>query len=163
MLKLRPIPVSLSKNSIIYLIVTWFHSGRVRPASGTWGTLAALPACILISLLSGPGGLFVFVIITACAGVWAIERYAPHADRPDPSEVVIDEVMGMAITAIFIPNTISAWILAFVLFRLFDSIKRGPVGWCDKHFKGAVGVMADDAVAGIFAGVLTFILLSLVS
>jgi phosphatidylglycerophosphatase A len=163
MLKLRPVPLTISPTSPIYLIATWFHSGRIRPASGSWGTLAALPACALAWLAADWVGLVALIIVSWFAGIWAITAYAEHADKLDPSEVVIDEVFGLAVTLLFIlPATATplGWFLGFVLFRIFDSIKRGPVGWCDSNIKGAVGVMVDDAMAGVLAGITSVFLLS---
>jgi phosphatidylglycerophosphatase A len=81
----------------------------------------------------------------------------------DPSEFVMDELAGqfLALWAISYPSwahgiDITAlwpgWVTAFVLFRLFDILKPGPVGWADRK-KGAVGVMMDDVIAGIFAAI----------
>jgi phosphatidylglycerophosphatase A len=105
-------------------------------------------------------GLVALIVASWFAGIWAITRYADHAPKPDPSEVVIDEVFGLAITYLFLPIGWAPWILGFVLFRVFDSIKRGPVGWCDRNIKGPVGVMTDDAVAGILAGLTALFVLS---
>jgi phosphatidylglycerophosphatase A len=160
MLKLRPVPLTISPTSPIYLIATWFHSGRIRPASGSWGTLAALPACALAWLAADWVGLVALIIVSWFAGIWAITAYAEHAEKFDPSEVVIDEVFGLAITLLFLPADFWGWVLGFVLFRIFDSIKRGPVGWCDSNIKGAVGVMVDDAMAGVLAGLTSVFLLS---
>ncbi len=160
MLKLRRVPLTISPYSAPYLIATWFHAGRIRPASGSWGTLAALPACWLVWLAADWMGIAALIIASWFAGIWAITHYAEHADKPDPSEVVIDEVFGIAVTLLFVPDTLAGWLMGFVLFRVFDSIKRGPVGWCDKNIKGAVGVMTDDAMAGVMAGLTTLFLLS---
>jgi len=160
MLKLRPVPLTISPLSPAYLVATWFHSGRIRPASGSWGTLAAVPVCLLMDVVIGWPGLVALIIASWFAGIWAITRYADHASKTDPSEVVIDEVFGLAITYLFLPLSWSGWILGFILFRIFDAIKRGPVGWCDKHIKGPVGVMTDDAVAGILAGLTALFVLS---
>ncbi len=152
MFSIRPLPQSLSKMSFVTLIVTWLHSGRIKPASGTWGTLAAMPFIWIIWQLGGGLGLTIFAIMSFSAGLWAIPRYTSLIANDDPSEVVLDEVIGIALT--FVPLIYahwSVWIVGFAAFRLFDAVKVGPVGWCDRHFKGAWGVMLDDVVAGIFA------------
>ena len=155
MLRLRPLHPELSPFSVVYLIVTWFQSGRIRPASGSWGSLAAAVCCWIIQDLGGWQALFVFMILSGGIGLWAVKQYARKTDNPDPSEVVIDEVLGFAIVGLLVPFSMGYWIIGFILFRLFDSIKRGPVGWCDKNIKGPLGVMIDDVVAGLFAGFLT--------
>ncbi|TNF18210.1 MAG: phosphatidylglycerophosphatase A [Rhodobacteraceae bacterium] len=145
------------------LIATVFYSGYLRPAPGTWGTLAALPLGWLVAELTGFYG---FVLATAIAfglGLWATgEETRGKADH-DPGEIVIDElvgvwialmpvvygasVMGAALLALY-----PGWIAAFVLFRLFDIWKPGPVGWADRQ-GGPMGVMLDDVIAGVFAAV----------
>ena len=153
MIKIRPVPPAVNPYSFSYLISTWLQSGRIRPVSGTWGTLAAVPFCWAVSSLFGVAGLIVFAALVFVAGVNAVAAYLPLAKQADPSEVVVDEVVGLAIAWAFIPANHFWWMFfAFVLFRIFDSIKFGPVGWCDKNIKGALGVMTDDVVAGGMAG-----------
>ena len=135
-----------------YLIATWFQSGRIRPASGSWGSLAALPFCWAIKMYTGQFGLLVFAVLVGIIGTWAVNYYLEHTHTEDPSEVVIDEVLGMALLFFALPAHDWRWIVAgFVLFRILDSLKPGPIGWCDKHIKGARGVMCDDIVAGMIA------------
>lgn len=158
MIKIRPVPSGVNPFTFNYLIVTWLFSGRLRPLSGTWGSLAALPFCWAISSLAGPIGLIVFAFFAFATGLKALKDYLPRAGQLDPSEVVIDEVVGMAIMWAFLPsNAFTSILFGFVLFRLFDAIKIGPVGWCDKKIKGAMGVMVDDVVAGLMAGLTIFI------
>lgn len=153
MLRLRPVPAALTGTEPFYLIVTWFQSGRIRPASGTWGSLAALPFCWIIKAIGGLPLIVAFAVSMFFIGIWAVQHYTPHAKTPDPSEVVIDEVVGMAIVWAFTPaNSVLLALAGFFLFRFFDAFKRGPVGWCDKNIKGALGVIVDDAVAGLIAG-----------
>lgn len=96
--------------------------------------------------------MLIVVLAAFVAGVWAVRLYLQHSKQPDPSEIVIDEVIGMAIVWLAIPS--ESFLLAvfgFIAFRFFDAFKRGPVGWCDKNIKGAMGVIVDDVVAGIIA------------
>ena len=158
MIKIRPVPAAVNPFSFSYLTATWLQSGRLRPLSGTWGSLAALPFCWAVSALAGPVGLIVFAGLAFAAGLKALKDYLPRAGQLDPSEVVIDEVVGMAIMWAFLPaNNFWPIVFGFIFFRIFDAIKIGPVGWCDKKIKGAAGVMADDVVAGLMAGLTIFI------
>lgn len=153
MISIRPYPPSIHGDEVSYLLATWFQSGRIRPASGTWGSLAALPFCWAIKALGGIWLSAAFVVLIVALGIWSIKKYASHTRHLDPAEVVIDEVAGMAVLWLFTPvNSITLIIIGFMLFRIFDAVKRGPVGWCDKNIKGAPGVMVDDLVAGLFAG-----------
>lgn len=145
------------------LIATFFYVGHVRPAPGTWGSLAALPAAYIIISWAGFFGLIFASFIVYWVGYWAtIEQTRDMADH-DPSEIVIDEVVGQWIA--LLPVAYGAnmmqvellalwpgWIAAFGLFRLFDITKPWLVGWADQR-DDAVGVMLDDVIAGIFAAI----------
>jgi phosphatidylglycerophosphatase A len=159
MISIRRLPPTLHGTEPFYLLSTWFYAGRIKPVSGSWGSLAALPLCWLLKYLGGDVTLIVFGIAVFFAGMWAIKEYMPHTKNVDPAEVVIDEVVGMAITFLAIPVA-NLWLIAigFVAFRLFDGIKRGPVGWCDRNVKGPLGVMVDDVVAGALTVILLLIL-----
>jgi len=146
-----------------HLIATFFYVGHLRPAPGTWGSFAALPAAWVIYALSGPWGLLAGVFVSYVLGVWATGVETKGKDNHDPSEIVIDEVCGQWIA--LLPLAIGAarqdvsilalwpgWIAAFALFRLFDITKWGPVGWADR-MQGPTGVMLDDVIAGLFAAV----------
>ncbi|MEO0859018.1 MAG: phosphatidylglycerophosphatase A [Pseudomonadota bacterium] len=149
------------------LVATFLGVGHLRPAPGTWGSLAALPMAWLVM----QGGPFLFTAVTAMLlplGYWATVQVTAGALDHDPSEVVIDEVLGQwiallpivwgawaagaAVTALW-----PGWLAAFVAFRLFDIWKPGPVGWLDAR-KDAWGVMLDDAVAGGFAACVVVLL-----
>lgn len=146
-----------------HLIATFFYAGHLRPAPGTWGSLAALPAAWVIYVLTGPWGLVAGVVMSYFLGVWATAEETRGKDNHDPKEIVIDEVCGQWIA--LLPIAFGAanngvditalwpgWIAAFALFRLFDITKWGPVGWADR-MHGPTGVMLDDVIAGIFAAI----------
>ncbi|WP_380052339.1 phosphatidylglycerophosphatase A [Falsihalocynthiibacter sp. SS001] len=142
-------------------IAVFFGAGLIKPAPGTWGSLAALPVFLLVHLYGGFVGVVLATISVIFIGIWAIEKETRGKDDHDPSEIVIDEVAGMWI-ALF-PVSYGAqimgapilalypgWIAAFLAFRLFDITKPGPVGWADRR-NDALGVMLDDVIAGIMA------------
>ncbi|MEO1137891.1 MAG: phosphatidylglycerophosphatase A [Pseudomonadota bacterium] len=146
---------------VTHLIVTFGGIGHLRPAPGTWGSLAALPVAWLLHQLGGPMLLALGVIVSFALGWWATYLETKGKDDHDPSEIVIDEVAGQWLA--FLPVSIGAthaaaaltalwpgWIAAFVLFRLFDILKPGPIGWADRR-GDALGVMLDDVIAGMFA------------
>ncbi len=76
------------------LLATWFGSGLLPKAPGTWGSLASLPCAIVIAALAGPWGLLAAVLAVTVAGLWAADVYAARSGESDPGEVVIDEVAG---------------------------------------------------------------------
>ena len=144
-----------------HLIATFFYVGHIRTAPGTWGSLAALPAAWVIYMLAGPWGIVAGVILSYGIGLWATAEETRGKDNHDPSEIVIDEVCGQWIALLPIAfgaanNGVAilalwpGWIAAFLLFRLFDITKWGPVGWADR-MHGPTGVMLDDVIAGVFA------------
>lgn len=139
------------------MVATLGPVGHLRPAPGTWGSLAALP----LAWLAMQGGTVLFTVLTVALlplGWWAVARATVGAADHDPSEIVVDEVLGQWIallpvawgawsTGFSVERLWPGWIAAFLLFRLFDIWKPGPVGWMDRR-TDAGGVMLDDAVAG---------------
>lgn len=147
-----------------HLIATVLYVGHLRPAPGTWGSLAALPMAWGLHLLGGPLLLVIATVLTALLGWWATAQETAGKDDHDPSEIVIDEVVGQWIA--LLPVSLGAavagqgfldlWpgiLVAFLAFRLFDIWKPGPVGLADRQ-EGPMGVMLDDIVAGWLAALI---------
>ena len=126
--------------------------GRIRPAPGTWGSLAALlPAAGMA--MAGDWLLEIGVVVACIIGVKAADIYEAHSGKKDASEVVIDELAGQWIALLVIPFDWRWWLTAFLLFRLFDIAKPGPVKMAER-LPGGIGVMADDVVAGVLVAAL---------
>jgi phosphatidylglycerophosphatase A len=143
------------------LIGTVLGVGYIRPASGTWGSLVALPWGWLLHVIGGFPMLIIGILVAFGAGWWATAQMTAGSTDHDPSEIVIDEVAGQWIA--LLPLSYAAWsmgldilvmwpgwIAAFVLFRLFDIWKPLLIGWADRR-GDPLGVMLDDVIAGIFA------------
>lgn len=147
------------------LIATWFGSGYLTPAPGTWGTIAAQPVAWAILQAVPAPWLIPAAGILFAIGAWSANRFDALTAGHDASEIVVDEVVGVWLTlgimAIYAPLTWKAWIAAFVFFRLFDIWKPFPINLIDRHTGGGVGVMLDDAVAGVYAGIAGILLLVL--
>jgi phosphatidylglycerophosphatase A len=152
------------------LLATWFGAGLLRPAPGTWGTLAALPFALALHLAGGFPALAAGTITIFALGWWLAARLTGPAD-PDPSEIVIDEVAGvwLALWPVSLGAQmagVEAWrlwpgILTGVLaFRLFDIWKPGPVGWADR-LHSPLGLMLDDIIAGALAALVVVALAAL--
>lgn len=154
-----------------HLIATFFYIGHLRPAPGTWGSSAALPAAAILYVIAGPYAVVAGIAIAYALGLWATQVETAGKDDHDPSEIVIDEVVGQWLA--LLPVLFGAasngtpvlalwpgWIAAFVLFRFFDITKLGPVGWADRR-GDATGVMLDDVIAGVFAALGVMILAAL--
>lgn len=150
------VPLSRAHPAVIWS--TWFWSGLSPKAPGTAGSLAALPVGVLILYFSGPEVLALASLIVLFTGWWSTKIYLERTGKSDPGEVVIDEVGGLWITLLAADNNPLLILLAFLLFRLFDIWKPWPIGWVDRNIKGAFGVMLDDYVAGLIAGLLLFII-----
>ena len=133
------------------LLATGFGVGLLPKAPGTWGSLAALPCAWLIVWAGGPIALACAAAAAFGLGWWASEIYAKG--RSDPGEVVIDEVAGQWLVLIAAPLDFGLYALGFVLFRLADITKPWPANWAERRLPGGLGIMADDSVAGVYAGV----------
>jgi len=134
-------------------IATLFGLGRVRTAPGTIASLVALPLSFVLATYGGRASvLFAAVFITALGG-WACEHYVRQTGTKDPPECVVDELAGQLLALSFAPRGILAYVLAFVLFRALDIWKPGPIAAAEK-LPGGLGVMADDVLAGLLAGLL---------
>jgi phosphatidylglycerophosphatase A len=132
-------------------IASGFGCGFVPLAPGTVASAATLIAGALLLAVS-PAFIPALVLILTVAGLWAIR--AARIDG-DPGWVVIDEIAGQLLTLCSLAHaSLIGLLAAFVIFRLFDVTKPGPVGWADRQ-AGAAGIMADDLIAGaIAAGIL---------
>lgn len=155
-------------NRTAILIATGFGLGQVPRAPGTAGSLGAV--AIFTPLLLGLGNPFVqfsylfLIVCVALAAQWAAEQALPHWGTPDPQAVVIDEILGqlLAYGGLVLaaalgrpPGSLRAagWLLliGFVLFRIFDVLKPFPIRQSER-LPGAAGVLLDDTLAGLYAG-----------
>lgn len=140
------------------LIATWFGVGLMRRASGTWGSLAAIPFALAIASASGPTGLGLAALAVTLVGIWA--AHVVCEEEKDSSVVVVDEVAGQWLA--LVPAGLDPWLIlaAFVLFRVFDVAKPWPISWIDRNTRTGFGVMIDDIVAGLIASALVMALSS---
>ena len=137
-------------DKLIVALATGLYSGKMPFAPGTWGSAFALIPWFFCRNLALPHYFIVMAIIFV-VGFLTAGSVEKILDKPDPGCVVIDEIMGMFITLTLAPNHPAAWILGFVLFRIFDVWKPFPVSWFDTHLHGGIGIMMDDVIAGIYA------------
>ncbi|OFW06841.1 MAG: hypothetical protein A3H96_14345 [Acidobacteria bacterium RIFCSPLOWO2_02_FULL_67_36] len=131
-------------------VATAGYCGYSPVAPGTAGSAAGLVVYLLV-WWSGSRAVEIGLILAVFAvGVWAGTIAERYFGGIDPGPVVIDEVLGMLITLAFIPAGITAAFAGFVLFRIFDVFKPYPAGRFEK-LHGGLGVMADDAMAAVYA------------
>lgn len=157
---------SLKDPRVIFL--SFFATGFSPKAPGTMGSLASLPLLFVLALLLPTLMLqLIFFLIITIAGTYYCHQWIKNQNSQadhDPSWIVIDEVAGMLIAWIIVGGTqeFIDLLLIFVFFRLFDISKIWPVSTFDR-MENAIGVMFDDIVAGILAGLLTLLSLKVIA
>ncbi len=131
-------------------LATFGYCGYFPFAPGTVGSAAGL--VVYAAVRSGHSGLLESAVIAVlfAAGVWAGTTAERYFGGIDPGPIVIDEVVGMLMTLAFIPVGWSGALAGFLLFRIFDVIKPYPAGRFER-LHGGLGVMADDAMAAVYA------------
>lgn len=151
------------------LFLTFGGAGLSPKAPGTVGTLASLPVGIAILYYLGMETLFILTLTITVIGIFEVNKYEKETGTHDQQHIVIDEAAGMwlslmiayttAITMTYPYAEILAIIFSFATFRLFDIWKPSTIGWIDRELKGGLGVMLDDILAGVAAGLLTSLIL----
>ncbi|MFZ2006485.1 MAG: phosphatidylglycerophosphatase A [Stellaceae bacterium] len=136
------------------LIATGFGIGLLPKAPGSWASLAALPVGWLIGMKFGPAGLLIAAAIAFIAGWWASAIVAKASGILDPGFVVIDEIAAQLLVLAAAPLDWRFYLMAFLLFRLFDIWKPFPVNWLDRTVKGGFGIMLDDVAAALYVLIL---------
>ena len=119
------------------------------PFPGTMGSIVAFLILYPLRLYSFSLFLFAFVV-SSCVGYYAIDFSLDYFNVKDPSIIVFDEVLGVFTSLLLLPVSSMYVILLFLLFRFFDITKIVGISWFEK-LPGAVGVIADDVIAGMYA------------
>lgn len=137
----------------VYFIAFGFGSGLLPFAPGTWGTLVAIPLYLLLAPL--PPVLYVILVLALfLVGVWCSDVVTADLGEQDYPGIVWDEVVGYLLTMFCAPQGLIWVVLGFLLFRLFDILKPPPINLVDRHIQGGLGVMLDDVLAAIPAGLI---------
>ncbi len=137
-----------------------WYAGRSPVAPGTVGSAVAALLAPWLFLPLPLGWRVVVLLAVFCGGAWAAGRAARVLGRCDPGSVVIDEVAGQWVTMLPFATLSPLGVLtAFVLFRVFDILKPGPVGASESWLDGGPGIMIDDVVAGACAAAVLAVLL----
>lgn len=135
------------------LFLTFFYSGLSPKAPGTMGSIAATLVAVLIITYMSMETLTLLTILFTILGVKTINAYESSTGEHDHQSIVIDEVVGVWIALILSSGTWLQIVLSLVFFRIFDIWKPSVIGKIDKNVKGGWGVMGDDMLAGMFAGI----------
>lgn len=135
--------------------LTGCYVGTLKKAPGTWGSLFGVILTGFILHYFPQSTLFLFAILLTIIAIKEINSYEKAGGVHDDPQIVIDEIVGILFGASILPNPHPIWLLVlFVAFRYFDIKKPSIIGRAEK-LPGGVGVMADDIIAGIAAGLLT--------
>ncbi|MFB3816241.1 MAG: phosphatidylglycerophosphatase A [Candidatus Methylomirabilales bacterium] len=134
-------------------LVQWLAAGGglgfVPGMPGTAGSLLGLALCVPLLALDWRAHLGVALLAAVAAG-WVAARAAAELGRPDPPEIVADEVAGMLLAAVALPASAYELTAVFLLFRLFDVVKPSPLPHLER-LPGGLGILADDLAAGLLA------------
>ena len=153
---MSPIPARLLAHPPI-LLATGFGSGLSPVAPGTAGTLASL---LLFTVLRDTGWpLLILCVAGFLAGILICRLTSDRLGVHDHGGIVWDEFIGMWVTLLWVPLSLTSIVAGFVLFRLFDILKPWPIGPLDKRVHGGLGIMLDDLIAGVFANLCLQLLL----
>lgn len=134
----------------VHILAFGFGSGLAPKAPGTFGTLAAIPLFLILSLFSTPV-YFAVTLFFMLIGPWICGYAARSLNVHDHPGIVWDEIVGLLIALFLFPPTWLNIVLGFALFRLFDILKPWPISWFDKNMHGGFGIMIDDVIAGFMA------------
>ena len=150
-------PPDTKEPRLARMLATCFGAGDLPGAPGTWGSIAALPMAVIAVMIGGQFLLMALILFGFVVGVWASGKLAAFHRLEDPQRVVIDEVIGQWLAILPVALDWRFYVVAFVLFRFADITKPWPLKDLEK-LHGGVGIMADDVGAGVYAGVLTWLI-----
>ncbi len=149
----------MDKFSLRACFLTLFFSGYSKKAPGTIGSLVALLLGLPILIFSA-NTLFLGAIFVGLIAIAQIDKEEEETKRHDSSYIVIDELVGMWLAMAISGLSLAGVILSFIFFRIYDITKPSLIGKIDKEVKGGLGVVADDALAGVLAGLSALLVIS---
>ena len=138
-------------NKISHVLATCLGVGSIPFAPGTWGSLFAVLLIYNIAFLQE--WIILATALTVAFSWWVCVEVHKET-KSDSSEIVIDEFAGMFVACMFINHDFISLVFAFLFFRFFDIVKPWPISWIDKNIKNGPGILIDDLLAGLFAGIL---------
>jgi phosphatidylglycerophosphatase A len=142
--------MQMKKDWMFLTLASVFGLGYLPGAPGTFGSVAGVPLWAAArSLPFQPWGYIAATAVMVGIAIWIAEKAERIYGEHDVQHIVIDETAGLMVTAIGVPFRWPEMLIAFVLFRLFDTVKPWPVGWADRRVPGGFGVVLDDVLAGL--------------
>ena len=140
-------------NHWVHFLAFGFGSGAAPKAPGTFGTLAAVPVFLLLAQLP-LWAYLVVVVLSFPVGIYLCGQASRDMGVHDHGGIVWDEIVGMYVTLLAAPLSVTGWVLAFILFRVMDIVKPWPIRDLDHSMRGGVGIMLDDLAAALYAAIL---------
>ncbi|GAA7965019.1 phosphatidylglycerophosphatase A [Helicobacter pylori] len=150
----------MNKFSLRACFLTLFFSGYSKKAPGTIGSLVALLLGLPILIFSA-NTLFLAAILIGLIAIAQIDKEEEESKIHDSSYIVIDELVGMWLAMAISGLSLAGVILSFIFFRIYDITKPSLIGKIDKEVKRGLGVVADDALAGVLAGLSVLLIINI--
>ncbi|MGN8402283.1 phosphatidylglycerophosphatase A family protein [Helicobacter pylori] len=150
----------MDKFSLRTCFLTLFFSGYSKKAPGTIGSLVALLLGLPVLIFSA-NTLFLGAVFVGLIAIAQIDKEEEETKRHDSSYIVIDELVGMWLAMAISGLSLAGVVLSFIFFRIYDITKPSLIGKIDKEVKGGLGVVADDALAGVLAGLSALLVISI--
>ncbi len=150
----------MNKFSLRACFLTLFFSGYSKKAPGTIGSLVALLLGLPILIFSA-NTLFLAAVLIGLIAITQIDKEEEESKIHDSSYIVIDELVGMWLAMAISGLSLAGVILSFIFFRIYDITKPSLIGKIDKEVKGGLGVVADDALAGVLAGLSALLVINI--
>ncbi len=150
----------MDKFSLRACFLTLFFSGYSKKAPGTIGSLVALLLGLPVLIFSA-NTLFLAAILIGLIAIVQIDKEEEESKIHDSSYIVIDELVGMWLAMAISGLSLAGVVLSFIFFRIYDITKPSLIGKIDKEVKGGLGVVADDALAGVLAGLSVLLIINI--
>ncbi|GHQ39519.1 phosphatidylglycerophosphatase A [Helicobacter pylori] len=150
----------MNKFSLRTCFLTLFFSGYSKKAPGTIGSLVALLLGLPILIFSA-NTLFLAAVLIGLIAIAQIDKEEEESKIHDSSYIVIDELVGMWLAMAISGLSLAGVILSFIFFRIYDITKPSLIGKIDKEVKGGLGVVADDALAGVLSGLSVLLVINI--
>ncbi|WP_373960895.1 phosphatidylglycerophosphatase A [Helicobacter pylori] len=150
----------MDKFSLRACFLTLFFSGYSKKAPGTIGSLVALLLGLPVLIFSA-NTLFLGAVLIGLIAIAQIDKEEEESKIHDSSYIVIDELVGMWLAMAISGLSLVGVVLSFIFFRIYDITKPSLIGKIDKEVKGGLGVVADDALAGVLAGLSALLVINI--
>ncbi|UOR30134.1 phosphatidylglycerophosphatase A [Helicobacter pylori] len=150
----------MNKFSLRACFLTLFFSGYSKKAPGTIGSLVALLLGLPVLIFSA-NTLFLAAVLIGLIAISQIDKEEEESKIHDSSYIVIDELVGMWLAMAISGLSLAGVVLSFIFFRIYDITKPSLIGKIDKEVKGGLGVVADDALAGVLAGLSVLLVINI--